>query len=507
MTEILKIQKAESNPNTSDTRLRLGEVGNPFIQAVGGFIEDSKRRELQYPNSLDTFDKMSSNAAVSAGLTVGEVFLTKSLLTAKFEVGKANTQAAQDFADYLNWNIQNFVGSSWYDAITNIITFRKYGFSWLEKVFAKNDSIKWAGKYRYKYLKLAPRSQRSVREWRFDDPVLKRQLIGLYQWQPSTAIGQNLYSDVVSIRNMNDEYLRREKFMLFSWNSLNNNPQGKSDLVDCFKSWKELEMITSYEVVGVSKDLGGVLVLRVPNDHINKAAEDPNSDEARTLNALQKNAAAIHAGDQTYILLGSDIQGETGTGKYVYDIELKGVDGGSKSYQTSTLIDQRKKDILNVLGAGFVLLGQDGVGSYSLADSKTNLFSFYIQRMLMFISNVFSREFVKSLADINEIKLEQDEMPTLVFEDIDNLDPEVASKAGQRLGATGLFPKERSMLIQLWKQCGYDTRDIEKYSDEELINMLTPETTRAGDGMTEGMPSGTGSASGNNSSINMDNTA
>lgn len=328
MTENIKVQKAESNPVPSDSRLRLGEVGNPFLKAVGGFIEESKKKDLQFPHSLDTFDKMCSNAAVSAGITVGEVFLTKSLLTAKFEAGKAKTQASQDFADFLNWNIQNFEDTSWYEAITNIITFRKYGFSWLEKVFAKNDSIKWQGKYRYKYQKLAPRSQRSVREWKFDDPTLKRKLLGLYQWKPNTAVGSTLYQQLYPATQLEDKFLRREKFMLFSWNSTNGNPQGKSDLVDCYKSWKELEMISSYEVVGVSKDLGGVLVLRVPNDHINKAAEDPNSDEAATLKALQQNGAAVHSGDQTYILLGSDTQGENGNGKYVYDVELKGIEGG-----------------------------------------------------------------------------------------------------------------------------------------------------------------------------------
>lgn len=509
--EAVAIAKAESNPNTSDTRLRLGELGNPYIKAVGGFIEESKKKELQFPNSLDTFDRMSNNSAVSAGLTVGEVFLTKSLLTAKFEAGKAKTQASQDFADFLNWNIQNFIGNSWYDAITNIITFRKYGFSWLEKVFAKNDSIKWKSKYRYKYQKLAPRSQRSVREWKFDDAIEKRNLIGLYQWKPASAIGNQYYQDAYPVRNMNDTYIRREKFMLFSWNSTNNNPQGKSDLVDCFKAWKELEMINSYEVVGVSKDLNGVLVLRLPNDHINKAAEDPTSDEAISLNALQKNAAAIHAGDQAYMILGSDTQGENGNGKFVYDVELKGVEGaGGKSYKTSELIDQRKKDILNILGAAFLLVGQDGNGSRNLADSKTQLLAFYMERMLMFIRSVFEREFIKSLADINELTLEQDEMPVMVFGELDEADAEVASKAAQRLGATGLFPKQKDMLLQMWKACGYDTQEISTYSEEQILAMLTPETTRSGDGMAEGLNNGTGSSdgsSGNASDLNADNTA
>lgn len=233
----------------------------------------------------------------------------------------------------------------------------------------------------------------------------------------------------------------------------------------------------------------GVLVLRVPNDHINKAAEDPNSDEAKTLNALQKNAAAIHAGDQTYILLGSDIQGENGTGKYVYDIELKGVDGGSKSYQTSTLIDQRKKDILNVLGAGFVLLGQDGVGSYALSDSKQSLHAFYMERVLLFIKSVFEREFVKSLADINELKLEQDEMPVMVFGELDQADPQERAKVVQLMAGVGMMVRDKSVIIQAHRMCGFDTTEIEKLTEEEIWEKLTPDTARVGE---SGGSSGTG---------------
>lgn len=233
----------------------------------------------------------------------------------------------------------------------------------------------------------------------------------------------------------------------------------------------------------------GVLVLRIPNDHINKAAEDPNSPEAQALAALQKNAAAIHAGDQAYILLGSDTQGENGNGKYTYDVELKGVDGGSKSYQTSELIEVRKKDILNILGAGFLTVGQDSVGSYSLSDSKQSVHAFFMERMLMFIKSVFEREFVKSLADINEIALEQDEMPVMVFGELDQADPQERAKVIQLMAGVGCLVRDKSIIIQAHKMCGFDTTDIEKLTEDEIWEKLTPDTARVGE---SGGSSGTG---------------
>lgn len=485
--EKISISKAESNPNPSDSRIVKGEVGNPYIRAIGGFVDQSKKVELQYPKCLDTFDEMCSNGAIAQGLTVGEVFLTKALLGAKFQAGVSRSEKSQDFADYLNWNIHNLEGGGWYEAITNIITFRKYGFSWVEKVFAKNNSIKHKDKYPYKISKLSPRPQKSVREWIWKDPTTKRDLIGLAQWKPVDTVSPFYTSQ--QVQDLTNEKIRRDKFMLFSWNSTGGNPQGKSDLVDCYISWKELQMISSYEVVGVAKDLGGLLVLRAPSEHINKAIADPDSDEGLALAAMQKNAAAIHAGDQTYILLGSDVQGEGGNGKLVYDIELKGIDGGGKQYKTTELIDARKKDILNALGAGFLILGQDGVGSYALADSKNSLHAFFMERILLFIADVFQREFVKSLATINGIQLEEDDMPTMMFGELDQADPQERAKVVQLMSGVGFLVKDKSIIIQAHKQAGYDTTEIEKLTEEQLLSKLTPDTARVGE---SGGSSGTG---------------
>jgi hypothetical protein len=63
------------------------------------------------------------------------------------------------------------------------------------------------------------------------------------------------------------------------------------------------------------------------------------------------------------------------------------------------------------------------------------------------------------------------------------------------------------MLVQLWRKCGYDTTEIEKLDEDEIIEKLSDMTTRSGDGMAEGLNAGTGGASKNNSSLNSENAA
>ena len=499
----LHIQKAESNPTATSNRIRFGEIGSPYLKAIAGIVREEERRELQFPRCLKTYDEMRQNATVAAALAVNEVFLTKALMNMKVKAGDENSEKSVAFAKAVKWNLNNLKGQTWYDVVTAIITYQQYGFSWLEKVYERNDSDSFP--YSYKIKKLAPRSPKSVKGWLFSDHA--RDIIGLEQW-PQVMLEQP-YENMIRTTSYGTSPITipRNKILLFSWNNKNHNPQGISDLNGCYRAYKELSLIASYEVTGVSKDLAGVLVLRVPTDIINRAAEDPNSDEAKSLAVLQKNAASVHAGDQTYMLLGSDTIDGSGSGKYAYDVTLQGVEGGSKSYKTTELIQERKKQILDSLGCGFLNLGNDGVGSYALATGKQSLHAFYMERHLLFIKSVLENDLFKQLAEINGIRLTEDEMPRIEFGDLDQPDLETYSKMIQRLAATGVLPKQKAFLIQLYQDMGLDTTPLEGLTDEEFVALLGENTSRSGDGMAQGMPSGTGNALGNNSDTNSENAA
>lgn len=502
------ISKAESNPTPSQTRMKFAETGQPFMKEVGGWIRDQAKYELQFPRSIQTFADMRNHAVVDAGATVGEVFLTKSLLKGRWVAGDSKNQRSQDAASFLNWNLKNLDGG-WYDVITNMITCFQNGFSWQEKVFAKNNSQEWDSKFQYKIKKIAPRSADSVQEWVWKDAVTKRDLIGLKQYKSNTL--NNPFNTINTINmtqsssnNVLSPIIPLEKIVLLSWNSTNGNPQGKSDFVGCYKSYKELSMIESLELLGLSKDLAGVLVIRMPTEHMLKAAEDSSSPEAVALNALKKQCGAIQQGDQTFIILGSDVQGENGNGKYVYDMALQGIDGGTGNGNTKDVIAMKEKSILNSFAAGFLTLGDSGVGSYSLADTKQSLHAFYMERKLMFIADALQRQVAKPLLEINQYKLNESEMPIFEYGELDDADADVASKVIQRVASVGMFPKEKAFLLDSLRQCGLDVTSLEDLTEEDLMSRLTDETSRAGEGKGT---SGTGDSQkgGVTSSTNMEN--
>lgn len=501
MSETIDITKAEASTSVESTRIRTGEVGNPFLKATGSWIQNEMRRDLAPPHNLITYEKMRQCATVGAALGTAEAFLTKALVKAKFTTNSKNPEAIE-FCDYLNWNLKNLKDNTWYETCINILTYLQYGFSFVEKVYEPNFSKKHS-KYTWKLKKLAPRSQHSISEWQYDE--LGRTVTGLKQYAPmSLNLGlQRSYG----LNNNPNEVIKRNKFMLFAWDSKNGNPVGTSPLNGCYRAWREKTLIESLEVTGVSKGLGGIVVLRVPTEHINKAAEDPTSNEFKTLQSLQNQAALMHNGDQTYLLLGSDVQGENGNGKYTYDFSLQGVENGGNSVSTADIINERKKAILDCFGAGFINLGNDSTGSYSLADAKTSLHAFFMEKHMLFIQSVIQNDLVKQMMEINRVNLQENDIPTFCLHALDEVNPEEYSKSAQRLAATGLMPRKKDFLMDVLTKCGWDVTSLLDLTEEELLESLANpnDESRVGDGMAQGMPSGTGSSNGNNSAINMDN--
>ena len=495
------ISKMEARPDTSVTRMNLGEIGVPFLKGSGGFIQNEMRRELQAPHNLNLYDRMREDSAVASALNTAETFLMKALAKGKF-ITHSKKPEAKEFADFLNWNIRNLKDYTWWDTCTNIISYLQYGYSFVEKVYEKNYSTKFS-KYPYKLKKLAPRSQHSVAqfEWAAD----RRTLLSIKQYP-----AQELNTGWVS-RNMGDTFdypeLKRNKIMLFSWMGKNGSPQGTSPLNGCYRAWKEKTLIETIQVQGIAKGLNGIIELRMPTDHINAAAEDPESAEAKTLEVLKQSAALMHSGDQTFILLGSDTQGQNGNGKYVYDWSMKGVEGGTgETVSTTEFINERKKAILDVFSAGFINIGNEGVGSHSLADSKTSLHAFAMDAHLQFIKSVIENDLIVQLAQQNKVYLEESDMPIFEYGAFDDVDPAEFSAAIQRIGSVGLFPMAKSVLLDAWRKVGLDVADIEDLPEDEILNMLTAYTSRASEGKgSSGV--GDSQSGGVGSSLNANNSA
>lgn len=502
MSTVSDITKMEASPDSATDRMRLTEVGVPFLKGVGGWVESESRRELSGRKKFQTYDRMRQDSTCNTGLSAAEVSLIKQLANAKF-ITRSKNQAAKDFCAYLNWNLKNLKDNTWFDSCTNIISYLQYGFSWLEKVYELNTSSSFP-QYKYKLKKLAPRSQTSIEKWEFDSA--NRQVVGLYQYPPYQLNNGILNLNPLYQSTTETKMLPREKFILFSWDSKNNDPTGTSPLNACYKAWKEKILIESYEVTDVAKSLGGLMCLRLPVDHMNKAASDPESDEAKTLKIMMDQAANMSKGDQTFTVLGSDVQGENGNGAYVYDIQILSADSTTKGVTTAELINERKKAILDTFAAGFMNIGNDATGSHSLADSKTSTHAFFMERHILFCASVLQNDLVPQLMKLNGVFLNEADIPTLSLGYSEEVNPEEMSKSVQRVASVGFLPRKKHLILDALTKCGLDTSSLEDLTEEEILeSLINPnDTSRGGESMgTSG--TGTTQAGGSNSSLNADN--
>ena len=162
-----------------------------------------------------------------------------------------------------------------------------------------------------------------------------------------------------------------------------------------------------------------------------------------------------------------------------------------KQYNTEDIINAYQRDILDSFGVGFIRLGSEGGGSYSLAESKTSLHGLMLESDLGFITEQFNKDLIPQLLAINGIRLPEDEMPRLVVGDIDEPSVDEFSKAIQRAKAVGLISASPEVVRYTMNRLGYPKELLDSMSDEYLMEHLEAPTSRSGDGLESGMPDST----------------
>lgn len=495
------IDKAETSGKRSVVRPATNtEKGQPKIVTSSRFIQDTRKTELAMPRRLCVFDNMMLDDAVYNASDVTNLFVLIAMSKGKFVAGPSKSSASQAAADFMNYNIRNMSFGTWMEAMNSAATDLVYGFS-LQNIVTE---VRNTGPYKgFRVLKkLSPRNQHSVYGWVWDKHF--REVLGFVQ-KPNLVKNRNPKLkdfnngiDVLSTtfnQRENYPYIKSEQLLHYRYNPVDNNPQGVSPLMHCYDAWLEKKLVEKYEVVGVSKDLGGALVLRVPSELIERA-NDPVTypDEAAEYSALQADAGALHAGESAYIVLSSDVDPSTKVPDY--NIEFKGIDGGGKQYKTSDVIDQKRKSIYNVFGAGFLLLGQDSAGSYALSSSLNTTHGSYVLRNIMWKEDVLTNQLVPTLLAANNISLEWQDMPVFEAADPDEFDVDTMSKAIQRIKSVGgLTPQA---LTYWYEKAGLPTEGI-----EDLI-FDDGDTSRGGEGNGT---SGTGNSQsgGSSSAVNAEN--
>lgn len=451
-------------------RLRLGEIGTVGLKQYGGHIAEENRRELRFPEACKTFRTMSQDATIKSAISLVEMMIARVDWTIDLGIEPDATMKAR--GEFLE-SVINDMEHSFADFIREVTSMYTYGFSVHEKVYRRR-TFETGSSYNDNKVgirKLPVRSQDTISRWVYSDDG--RELVGLEQSLAGVQNGDRY----VNLSHDGIIQIPRKKFMLFRVDAKRDNPEGNSPLRGCYNAWLFRRQIEEQEAIGITRDMNGMPTLYLPPRYMSEDA----SDSEKAIFEYYKNVIRnIQMNEQSGLILPQAFDPESR--KELFKFELTSTQGG-KMYDTDTIIKRWDNKILMVLFADMLKMGQDQVGSYSLAGAKTNIMAMAIEARLKEIQDTLNNDLIPQLFALNGEILTAKELPKLCYGDLDEVDLDEFSKAIQRMGSVGALELDRPMANKIRESIKVVPKPMDEPVDKEEI---MGGESQAGDGMAAG---------------------
>jgi hypothetical protein len=482
------VQKAVDD--TPD-RFKLSESGYLGLNVFNGVSNDELKRELNFPNSVNTYKQMSYHGTINSALTLFENLICKA--DWKFKPVEDATEEELNQCKIINQMMQDLTDQTWTEFISEATSANMYGFSVHEKVYRRrlksNGSKYDDGIIGWK--KLPIRNQETIEKFIFSEDG--NEVKGVKQNLSAVSDVYNRYSS----RTNNEVILPRSKIMLFRAGKHKGDPFGKSMLRDAYLAWRFLSVIEEIEANGVAKDLAGLPVLKLPPQYLSSDA----SPDQKAIRAYYENVMRnLQLNQQSALILPQ--AHDPDTRQPLFQLELLSLNG-SKAMDTGKIKEYYKNLILTSLFADVLVLGQSGVGSNALGLIKNSLSSNAAESMLKKIRDVINDDLIKQTYELNGWDVSR--MGHMDFDNLEIEDLESFSKAVQRFASTSVLEVDRAVLNRVRESIGVDSLPDDEEPNEEYLPEMT---SRSGDGFkTAGEGTAISPSGADTSSSNLENAA
>lgn len=399
----------------------LGRIGQLRYgtNGYGSIFFEEFLPELRGIKGVHAYSEMADNDA-----TIGAILyaIENLMIQCEFHIEQASDSAKDKEAAEFVESCMNDMERTWTDTLSEILSFMTYGWSYHEIVYkrrvGKTTSPITNSKYNdglIGWRKLPIRAQDTLEGWEYKDNT--DDLVGMTQVAPP---------------NFDRVTIPVEKALHFRTRSRKDNPEGRSILRTAYRAYyfkKRLEEIEGY---GMERDLAGFPVLYAPAD---LPIWDDDEEMRQVLSRAEIIVSSIRRDAREGLVLPG---GENG-----WKLELVS-SGSRRQFDTNAIIDRYDKRIATSVLADFVMLGQQQVGSFALADNKTKIFSLAVGTYLDVICEVFNNQAIPRLIDINGDHFKGiSDYPKMVHGDIEDKDlATFASFIKEMIGAGVIQPDE-----------------------------------------------------------------
>lgn len=385
------------------------QVSSP-VQIENTVLRETKR-DLSIDRAFHTYRDMQYDGTIA-----GSMSFIKSVLARDFWLKEHPEATGREKAitKALNQSLDNLKGYDKHRTVWNILSMLEYGSSLFEMVFERQNGFQvWS--------RFSPIHLTTVANFEFKNGELQQ-----VRLNPAPNDG------LVTSLDAEQKEVAGSKLVLFSLQPSPDAPLGRSLLHGCYQPWKAKQVMNEYALIGVAKQLSGVLQLSMPSEYIQAYLENPQSAEAQYVQQLLESAELMHAGKASYVVVPSDT---TEGNSRMFDVSpLGGASGNGSDYAVNQSIDRMDKEIQLSLQSMLLSLGSSGGGSFNLAEQKTYLLRLFTESVQKSIAASFQKS-IRLAFELNGAKT--DRLPTVQFEETEQMDFETFSTGWQRLISSG----------------------------------------------------------------------
>jgi hypothetical protein len=377
--------------------MTFAEIGQTGLRQYSGWLREEFLPQLQGRQAARIYREMLDNNA-----TVGAMLfsITQTMRKIEWRVKPADETpealAEAQFADSLRFDMSH----TWEDFISEALSMLAYGYSAHEIVYKRRlgprpdplpdqegdeQASSLFSDGRIGIRKLPIRGQDTVLKWFFG---ANGAILGLTQ-QPYTG-------------GLSD--IPIEKMLLFRPSAHKGNPEGKSILRNCYRSWFFLKRFEEEEAIFYER-MSGVPCMFVPQELMDAAAAGDQNAVAQ-VNAYKKLVTNTKIGEQMGLLLPSNTwpnaQGAGGATR-MFEFQLITPQGRGQRVDSDTIISRHRLDMLMSVMADFIALGHAAHGTQSLAENKVDMFLQAIEGWINSIAAVLNRYLLPRVWALNSI--------------------------------------------------------------------------------------------------------
>jgi len=356
---------------TNDTKRRvdLSELGVTGLKRASGYVFEEPLAELRGDRWRKTIAEMMLHPVPGAFLFAIDMLIRRVKWTVKPQSEDAGDVAIAEFVN----TCLNGMSQPWSEKLSEILTMIPYGWSYMEQVYKRDDD----GRVVWKDWGI--RGQDSLLYWEFAD---NGEILGM--WQSAPPLYQRTFLPI-------------EKCLLFRTSSRKNNPEGMSVLRSAYRPWFFAKNMENIQGIGAERIYNGIPVAWIPPEYFSAEA---TTDEKAILSMWKKIVTGLKSDEMQGLVLPRAFDD---AGNPLFALELLSPNG-TQTIDTEQVIQRNNQMMAMAVLADFILLGHENVGSFSLGESKSNLFISAIDAWLESVSDVVERDAIPWLLKLNGMR-------------------------------------------------------------------------------------------------------